>query len=197
MTTTSRMPATATPPDLVWPTAVSAEAAVRTVARRLPPGAELTARLYHHPFLGVMFLLDAQERRCWWRARTRPVLAAVVVDMVSCRASLTDPWDPEDLSSRAAAVASAGSGHAGAATTPGPRDPAPRHTEAEAVEAARALLPGLLARRRRFDALGPAELTGPPVAFGKPNWWVIGRASGRDVQVVVDALSGRHYVRSA
>lgn len=197
MTTASREAAPTALSDLVWPAAVSAEAAVRTVARRVPSGAELSARLYHHPFLGVAFLLDTDEHRSWWRAAARPVLAAVVVDLVSCRAFLTDPWNAEDLTTRADALASGPSGDVGAMTTAAPRDPAPRHTQAEAVEAGRALLPGLLARRRRLDALAPAELAGPPVTFGKPNWWVTGRAGGRTVEVVVDALSGRHYVRSA
>lgn len=195
MTTRSREPATTALSGLVWPVAVSADEAVRTVARRLPDGAGLTARLYHHPFLGLTFLLDKEERRSWWRTATQPVLAAVVVDLVSGRAFVTDPWNAADLTTRTDALPPPGP--VGATTTPAPRDPAPRHTEAEAIEAGRALLPGLLARRRRLDALGPAELTGPPVSFGKPNWWVTGRAGGRTVEVVVDALSGRHYVRTA
>ena len=67
MTAVGCEPAVATPPDLVWPAAVSAEAAVRTVARRLPPGAELSARLYHHPFLGMMFLSGTESHRSSWR----------------------------------------------------------------------------------------------------------------------------------
>ncbi|RIK14452.1 MAG: hypothetical protein DCC50_11175 [Acidobacteria bacterium] len=197
MTTMQHGAVMTTSSDLVWPVAVPAEAAVRTVARRLPPGTELTARLYHHPFLGMMFLLDTEKHRSRWRPRARPVLAAVLVDLVSGRAFLTDPWNAEDLTTRAEALAAASSGHVDAVTSPAPRAPAPRLTEEDAVAAGRALLPGLLARRRRLDALGAAELTGPPTRFGKPNWWVTGQAGGRMVEVVVDALSGRHYARSA
>lgn len=198
MTTAHPAPVSTRPGEPVWPVAVPAETAVRTVARRLSPGAELTAQLYHHPFLGVTFLLDPREHRSWW-PRTPPpaptaLVAAVAVDLVSGRAFLTDPWDPDDLVERDTALAEAP--RYGVAQGSAPRSPAPRVTEEDAVEAARALLPGLLARRRRLETLSPAELTGPPVHFGKPNWWVTGRSGGRDVQVVVDALSGRHYVRA-
>lgn len=197
MTTTSGEGADTRLADPVWPASVSAEAAMRTVARRLAPGAELTARLYHSPFLGMMFLLDPDERRSRWRAPSGPVLAAVVVDLVSGRAFLTDPWSEADLITRGQAVDPVDPGCPVPTTGPAPRDPTPRVSEAEALGAGRALLPGLLARRRRLDALGAAELTGPPTRFGKPNWWVTGQADGRVVEVVVDALSGRHYARSA
>ena len=188
--------------DLVWPVAVPAEHAVRTVARRLPAGAQLTARLYPHPFLGVMFLCGTGEARRprWRRASGGPLLAAVVVDLVSGRAFHTDPWVEDDLVTRGAAHEAAApsiGSPADSSAAPAVRDPRPRITTEEAVEAARALLPGLLARRRRLDPVGAAELTGPPVRFGKPNWWVSGRSEGRTVEVVVDALSGRHYVKSA
>lgn len=198
MTTPHSEPASARSSDLVWSVAVPAEAAVRTVARRLSTGADLAAQLYHHPFLGVTFTIRQRERRSWLRgtaATSAPTLiAAVAVDLVGGRALLTDPWDPADLTDRATAVATT-PGY-GVATGSAPRSPAPRVTEEEAVDAARALLPGLLARRRRLEPLSPAELTAPPVRFGKPNWWVTGHSGGRDVQVVVDALSGRHYVRA-
>lgn len=193
--TTARDEPTAAP-VLAWPSAVPAEAAVSTVARRLGPGADLTARLYHHPFAGMMFLCEMAPGPFRQRASAAPVLAAVVVDLVSGRAFLSDPWNDEDFITRDTASEEALSGSSGADPHP-VRGPAPRLTEQEAVEAGRALLPGLLARRRRIDPFRPARLTGPPVHFGKPNWWVTGRDGERALEVVVDALSGRHYVCSA
>ncbi|GGK79669.1 hypothetical protein [Ornithinimicrobium pekingense] len=183
--------------DLVWPAVVPAEAAVRTVARRLPPGAQLSARLYHHPFAGMAFLCGTDTRRSRWLAPARPLLASVLVDLVSGRAFLTDPWDADELTTRAAALSASSGDALWSEAAPVLRDPAPRVTEDEAVAAGHALLPGLLARRRRLDLLERAELTQTPVRFGKPNWWVTGRSGERTVEVVVDALSGRHYVRSA
>ncbi|MDO5738648.1 MAG: hypothetical protein Q4P07_00700 [Ornithinimicrobium sp.] len=186
----------ATASDLVWPAAVPPEVAVRTVARRLQPGVDLTARLYHHPFLGMMFLCGADTGRLRRRVTAGPILAAVVVDLVSGRAFLSDPWNKEDFTTRDVALRAVTAGSP-EGTTVAVRGPAPRLTEAEAIEAGRALLPGLLARRRRLDRLGAARLAGPPVQFGKPNWWVTGRHGERHIEVVVDALSGRHYVSSA
>lgn len=182
--------------DLVWPVTVPAEVAVRTVARRLQPGVGLTARLYHHPFLGVMFLCGPSVGRSRLRTTAAPVLAAVVVDLLSGRAFLSDPWKEEDFTTREAALRTAAPSPPDGEAVP-VRGPAPRLSETEAVEAGRALLPGLLARRRRLDPVGPTRLAGPPVHFGKPNWWVTGRDGDRRVEVVVDALSGRHYVSSA
>lgn len=182
--------------DLVWPVAVPAEEAVRRVSRRLPGTPELAAQLYHHPFLGMTFLLDRRSGSRWGRAGgssgTGALVAAVLVDLVSGRPFLTDPWDDADLTTRANAAADT-PGH-GVPDGPEPRGPRPRITDDQAIAAGRELLPGVLTRRRRLDALAAAELDRAPVRFGKPNWWITGRSDGRELQVVVDALNGRHYV---
>lgn len=196
MTTAGSERARTAPPDLVWPVAVPSEVAVRTVARRLHPGVDLTARLYHHPFLGMMFLCGAPVRRFRSRAAAGQVLAAVVVDLVGGRPYLSDPWNDEDFTTRAAALGVGGPTATALGAVP-VRGPAPRLGEAEAVAAGRSLLPDVLARRRRLDPVGPTELAAPPVYFGKPNWWVAGRDGDRSIEVVVDALNGRHYVASA
>lgn len=184
-------------PELVWPAAVTAEEAVRKVARRLPDGAGagLTARLYHHPFMGMLFLSGTVPGRSWRRrAPGAAALMPVVVDLVSGRAFLSDPWVEEDFTTRESAL------RATDARVDDPssqvQGPAPRLTEGEADAAGRALLAGVLLRRRRLSPTTPAELVAPPVCFGKPNWWVTGRNGDRTVEVVVDALSGRHYVCS-
>lgn len=182
----------AAPPVLAWPTAVTAEQAVAKVARRLRGPGGLTARLYHHPFLGLTFLGGSTAPRWRGGAASAPVLAPVVVDLVSGRAFLSDPWEEDSFTTCREALEAAGDD--GSAPVRGPR---PRVSPSEAVEAARALLAGVLVRRRRLGGLGPVALSGTPVSFGKPNWWVTGELHGRPVEVVVDALSGRHYASTA
>ena len=179
--------------DLVWPAAVPAEQAVRKVARRLPERVPLTARLYHHPYVGLVFVCRPSAGRFPRRATRAPVVGHVVVDLVCGRAFLSDPWDEDSFTTREAALeATAATGDPDATPVP-VHGPAPRITDEAAVRAGRALMVGALVRRRRLDPLGPAELHATPVHFGKPNWWVTGRRGERAVEVIVDALSGRHY----
>lgn len=189
--TLPRSPATSRE-DLVWPTAVTPEQAVRKVARRLTERVPLTARLYHHPFVGLVFVSRARAGRFSRRAHRAPVAAHVVVDLVSGRAFLTDPWDEDSFTTRQAAL-----DQAALPTDAAPvHGPAARITEDTAVQAGRALLAGALARRRRLDSPGPADLHSPPVHFGKPNWWVTGTRGDRAVQVIVDGITARHYACS-
>jgi hypothetical protein len=193
MTAMPTLPATASR-NLVWPVAVPAEEAVRKVARRLPEQVPLAAHLYHHPFVGLVFVCRPPARRALRRGGRAPVLGHVVVDLVAGRAFLSDPWDEDSFVTREAALEAVA--FDADPVAPSVRGPAPRITETEAVEAARALLAGVLVRRRRLDPVGRAELHAPPVYFGKPNWWVTGKRGERAVEVVVDALNGRHYACS-
>lgn len=178
------------PPLLVWPATVSAEQARARVARRLPEPVDLDARLYHHPFLGLVFECRTTPPP-WRRLAARrpepvPMLAHVVVDLVGGRAYLSDPWDETCFVTAEQA-----------AEPTGLRGPQPVVDEETAVRAGRAVLAGVLLRRRRLDTVGRAELLEPPLRFGKPNWWVTGRRGDRRVEVIVDALTGRHYACSA
>jgi hypothetical protein len=192
-TAAPRPPATASR-DLVWPAVVTAEEAVRKVARRLPEQIPLAAHLYHHPFVALAFVCRPSARRWLRRAERAPMLGHVVVDLVAGRAFLSDPWDESSFITRDAALA-AGLPDADRGA-PSVHGPAPRISEADAVEAGRALLTGVLVRRRRLDSVGGVELHASPVPVGKPNWWVTGRGEKRHVEVVVDALNGRHYACS-
>lgn len=186
--------------DLVWAAVVPAQQAIRKVARRVTEPVDLTARLYHHPFLGLVFVCRPLPPRLprlpgrSARVGTAPVAAHVAVDLVSGRAYLADPWDDDSFTSLGAALDAAGQ-HGAPAGNP-VNGPAPRIEDQGALDAGRRLLAGALARRRRLDGLGPAELHTPPVRFGKPNWWVTGQCGQRRIEVIVDGLSGRHYVCS-
>jgi hypothetical protein len=192
-TAAPRLPATASR-DLVWPAVVTADEAVHKVARRLPERVPLTAHLYHHPFAALAFVCHPSARRWPRRTERGPMLGHVVVDLVTGRAFLSDPWDEGSFITREAALEAARPDADRVAASV--RGPAPRISEADAVEAGRALLTGVLVRRRRLDSVGRVELHAPPISVGKPNWWVTGRGEKRDVEVVVDALSGRHYAYS-
>lgn len=199
MTATSLPAATARPPsgppDLVWPVAYPADRAIRKVTRRLAEPIDLSADLYHHPFLGFAFVCRAPARRFPWQRPGVPALAHVVVDLVGGRAFLGDAWEEDSFTTRTVALRAAGH-EVPAGQSSAPPGPAPRITQAVAEERGRALLAGVLARRRRLDPVGTVDLFAPPVYFGKPNWWVCGRRGDHVVEVIVDALSGRHYVCS-
>ncbi|GAB3045052.1 hypothetical protein [Sediminivirga luteola] len=76
-------------------------------------------------------------------------------------------------------------------------DPEPRLGVAEAEASARRLIDSVLIRRRRWAERTEPRLMDGPLVFGKPNWWVTGTRRGRRVEVIVDALTGRHYAFSA
>ena len=175
-------------PVVALPAAVSAEEARVKVARRLPKATELDATLYHHPFLGLVFECTSNRVRIPFRKNTEPAVpevAYLIVDMVGGSAYLGDPWDEGSFVPIPQAESAVVLG------------PEARIEEAVAIRSARAVLAGVMARRRRIDTINRADLLVPPLRFGKPNWWVTGRRGERNVEVIVDAITGRHYACSA
>lgn len=153
-------------------------------------------------------------------------IAHVAVDLVGGRAFLTAPWTGGDFVTRAEAQVPGREDDAGGAQdraapgsqaeatsgpdsgiAPGPlsaekapagiADPEPRLGVAEAEASARRLIDSVLIRRRRWAERAEPRLMDSPLVFGKPNWWVTGTRRGRKVEVIVDALTGRHYAFSA
>lgn len=174
-------------PLVALPAAVSAEQARATVARRLPQALDLDAALYHHPFLGLVFECSSSRVRIPFRKDTdppAPAIAHLIVDLVGGSAYLGDPWNDDSFEPIQQADTAI-------------RGPAARIEEATAIRSARAVLAGVMTRQRRIDTISRADLLGPPVRYGKPNWWVTGRRGERSVEVIVDAISGRHYACSA
>lgn len=187
---TDAAPASGTPgaPRLAWPVAVDADQAQERVRARLGragASAALQARLYLHPMLAVELA---------WHRRRREGAAHALVDLVGGRAFVVEPWTEvpfvpvEELAELDGC--SARDIRDGAARF-GP--PVARVTVDEAVGTARRLLTSVLLRRRRLGSGSSFELRRDPLVVGKPNWWVTGSVSGRPVEVVVDAVSGRHY----
>lgn len=165
-------------PEVAWPAQMSQEHVLAWMRRRLPEAKQVRTDLYHHPMLGVAFR--------WRRPFAQPMLAHALVDLVGGRAFAADPWD--DVSFRPIADVRSSS------TV---KPPKRLISDGEARESARRLINGVLLRRRRLDFAGRLEEIGEPLLFGKPNWWVQATHEGRDVEVVIDGLSGNHYVFSA
>lgn len=175
-------------PTLAWPVQFTAAEAQARVHRRLKEPADLTATLYHHPFLGLVFRgRQSRAGRFFSKGQRDPqelVGAHVLVDLVGGRAFLSDGWDPEKL---VAIERDNGSWPI--------EDPEPQVDEFTALRAARALLASVVLRRRRFAAVTDLELVTAPLAIGKPNWWVTDR-NKRSVEVIVDGITGKHYAFS-
>ena len=177
-------------PAIAWPPRVSAAEARTLVNRRLKEPAELTATLYHHPFLGLVFQGHQSRLSRFFRATSQRaphelVQAHVLVDLIGGRAFLSDAWSPEEL--------------VAIERDNGPRtidDPAPQVDEVAAIRAARALLASVVLRRRRLAAVQQLELGAAPIALGKPNWWVTDPSGKRAIEVIVDGITGKHYAFS-
>lgn len=177
-------------PELAWPVKFSNEEALALVNRRLKERVRLKATLYHHPFLGLVFQGQQHRPRFFSRARrqreTKELIRAhVLVDLVGGRAYLSDAWETRDF------VAF----RQGDEVSP-IRDPEPQVEEATAIHAARAILAGVVLRRRRIAAVNDLEIVEPPVRLGKPNWWVTNRDTRGSTEVIVDGITGNHYAFS-
>lgn len=175
-------------PSVALPATITAEQALAKIARRLPKASKLDATLYHHPFLALVFECTSNRVRIPFRGDPRsavPEVAYLLVDLVGGSAYLGDPWDEGSFMPIP---------HPESAVVQGPEA---RIEEAVAIRSARAVLGGVMARRRRIDTINRADLIVPPLRFGKPNWWVTGRRGERRVEVIVDAITGRHYACSA
>lgn len=160
---------------LSWTPRATAVDVLARLQRRLPDARDLAAAPYHHPFAGFIF-----------GSPGGPGSLHVIVDQVGGRAFLTDPWESEvGLSEHSATAHST------------IRDPRPRITDEAAAEAARQLVGAVLQRRHRLGLPGPIELRDGPVLLAKPNWWVTGSRRARRVEIIVDAMTGRHYTVTA
>ena len=166
-----------TEPDVSWPVQVSQQDVMKWIHRRLPEAEQVRAALYHHPMLGIAFR--------WSRPLAKPLLAHALVDLVGGRAYAAEHWD--DVEFVPIDQVEVGSDMV---------SPKRKISDAQAAEAARRLVNGVLLRRRRLDFAGRLENLSSTY-FGKPNWWVQGTYEGRKIEIIVDALNGNHYVFTA
>lgn len=164
-------------PNLAWRPLIDRPQAERWVRRRLPGARDVELSMYHHPMMAVEFE--------WTRRRRDPIWINVLVDLVGGRAYASEPWEAsafEPLQHDDARSA---------------HPPVRQVSDAQAEENALRLADSLLLRRRRLDSAGRLRRRGELMYVGKPNWWITGRQGGRRVEIVLDALTGRHYAFSA
>ena len=165
-------------PMVAWPVQISQSYVLDWVRRRLPGAQQVRTDLYHHPMMGVAFR--------WRRPLAQPMLAHALVDLVGGRAFAADHWEDivfqpmEDVPFSTSITS-----------------PKRLISDDDARDSARRLINGVLLRRRRLDVAGRLEEIEDPLVFGKPNWWVQATHGDKDVEVVIDGLSGNHYVFSA
>lgn len=167
-------------PEAVRRPLVSSADAIKRMSSRLRDDRTLNAELVHHPMLGVEFRMSGNSRRRR-PIEPRALLAHAVVDLVGGRAYVTEPWNRQDFFPRPDSAAS-------------DRDPQPRLARDTAIDAARELMLGVLFRRRRLGSDLDLHVNGEPLLFGKPNWWITAGADEKPVEVLVDAMTGKHFV---
>src|SRR5699024_4460946 len=109
----------------------------------------------------------------------------VLVDLVGGRAYLSDAWDIKEL------VAIRPTEQTSAL-----QDPEPVVDETDAIRAARAILAGVVLRRRQLSSITDLELIEPPIRLGKPKWWVTSEDARTATEVIVDGITGKHYAFS-
>ncbi|GAA4283653.1 hypothetical protein GCM10022261_11840 [Brevibacterium daeguense] len=165
-------------PTVAWPVQISREQALSWVDRKLSGARDIRAELYHSPMLGVVF----ESRR-----GVEPVERVhVIVDLVGGRAYAAEPWnrvafEPLGTAGQSATIAA----------------PARTLTDEQGEAAARRLVQSILLRTRRLGGPGRVQRVGPLLCFGKPNWWITGSNRGRQMEIIMDAVTGKHYALSA
>lgn len=165
-------------PTVAWPVNISRDQALDWVGRKLSGARDVQAELYHSPMLGVVF----ESRRGLEPAEQ----VYVIVDLVGGRAYAAEPWDGIAFEPLGAAPQD------GTTTAP-----ARVLTDEQGEASARQLVQSLLLRTRRLGGPRRVERVGSLLCFGKPNWWITGSNRDRQVEIIVDAVTGRHYALSA
>lgn len=165
-------------PDVVWPMNISRDRAMSWIGGKLSGIRNARAELYHSPMLGVVFEVRRNLRP--------PETIHVIVDLVGGRAYAAEPWAevdfvPLERVARSEEIAS----------------PVRALTDDQGEAAARKLVLSLLLRTRRLGGPGRVHRQGPVLCFGKPNWWITGENRGRQVEIILDAVTGKHYALSA
>src|SRR5699024_9391848 len=74
--------------------------------------------------------------------------------------------------------------------------PEPRIDITKAHQTARSVAQVLVTRKRRFGGVGTLDKHTRDVQFLKPNWWITGVHRGLDLELILDGVTGKHYVFS-
>lgn len=166
--------------DSAWKLNLSRGEALKWVNRKLPRAREVRASLYYHPMLGCEF--------DWTGPRGKLIKINILVDLNSGRGFAAAPWTTANFTTRAVDVMRDNAHSI--------RTPEPQVALDQARQTARSVAQVLVTRKRRFGGVGTLQLNDREVSFVKPNWWVTGENGGRDLELILDGITGRHYVFS-
>lgn len=152
------------------------------VRRKLPRAREVKMSLYYHPMMGFEF--------GWNVRRGKFNKITILVDLVSGRAFAAAPWDDNSFEPPAAEIMAENEHplliERQAAVTP-----------EKARAAARSVAQVIVMRKQRFAVTGNMRSTAQDLYFLKPNWWITGSHRGRPLELILDGVTGKHYVFSA
>ena len=165
-----------------WKLNLDREAASDWVRRKLPKARELQMSLYYHPMMGFEFGWDVR------RGKFNKI--SILVDLVSGRAFAAAPWDDSSFELPATEVL-AGNDH------PLLSERKAEVSAEQARAAAKSVAQVIVMRKQRFAASGNMRSTAQDVYFLKPNWWITGSHRGRPLELILDGVTGKHYVFSA
>lgn len=152
------------------------------VQRKLPKARELQISLYYHPMMGFEFGWDIR--------RGKFSKITILVDLVSGRAFAAAPWDDNSFESPAVELMAQNEHY-----LLSERKAVVSSEKAKA--AAKAVAQVIVMRKQRFAVQGNIRSTAPDLHFLKPNWWITGSHRGRPLELILDGVTGKHYVFSA
>jgi|SRR5690625_2731351 len=163
-----------------WKLNLERDDALKWMRRKLPKARDLEISLYYHPMLGCEF--------DWHGPRGKLIKINILVDLVSGRAFAASPWTNESFEAPEMQL-QADNAHAISA-------PEPSIELTKAKDTARSVAHVLVTRKRRFVGVGHLAKITRDVHFLKPNWWITGSHRGRDLELTLDGVTGKHYVFS-
>lgn len=163
-----------------WKLNIDHDEALRWMRRKLPKARDVATSLYYHPMLGSEF--------DWHGPRGKLIKINILVDLVSGRAFAAAPWTDKSFS---AVEAELQANNAHIISTP-----EPRVDMVTAQQTARTVAQVLVTRKRRFGGVGKLDQHTRDVQFLKPNWWITGTHRGTDLELILDGVTGKHYVFS-
>lgn len=165
---------------LAWKLNIDHDDMLKWVQRKLSKARNVETSLYYHPMLGCEF--------DWYGTTGKLIKINILVDLVSGRGFAAAPWHEQTLG-LPEKVLQDQNDHAVSS-------PEVCIDMATARQTARSIAQVLVTRKRRFGGVGVLSAETRDVPFLKPNWWVTGEHRGRELELILDGVTGKHYIFS-